>query len=166
MSEKIRTIYIGDFVCVTTTDFPDTFPDGVTYVSEYPRFNPLKRSKSNLPFMGFIPDNVMYVDLPEIDVKGNATKEKWRLMFMDNFANKSINLAKNIPAIVSLKRKFDGERAINDEMSIKFIEMLERFGYKTKDERTRTLIDELNISKEAKRRLFSPTDYQQGGFER
>jgi len=166
MSEKIRTMYIGDFVCVTTTDFPDTFPKGVTYVSEYPRFNPFKRSKSNLPFMGNIKDDVMYVDIPELDVKGNATKEKWRLIFMDNFANVNLEVAKNIPAIMSIQRKLENEKAINQEMSIKFVEMLERFGYKTEDERTRELIQGLDISKEAKRRLYSLVDYQQRMYER
>jgi len=155
MGEEILTDFIGDGCIQCVANYPDGWPKGVTDVRPYPKW---KFWGKNIPFLGNIREDVTYVDKPIFDIYGRATGKKKRYIFMDQLGNIDLKSAKNIPGIVDVKNKLESTELLLDEMSLKFVETLERFGYKMQDDRIKTLVDELELSKEAKKKLWSIID--------
>jgi|APSaa5957512622_1039677.scaffolds.fasta_scaffold57377_1 hypothetical protein len=169
MGEKILTVWWGMHgVSITNSDFPrEGMYKGVTRITDYP-MNPIKsifaRKRTNSPIAGNLPPEVFFDERPMIDpFTGEYKEKKIRLVFMDLFGNIDVKTGEQIPAIVSQQRKLANAEAVSNELALKLLNTWEHFGYKMEDEKTKELLRTLNVSKEAKSKLFSIIDYNKGG---
>lgn len=157
MTVKRRTIFIGDWCCIAMGEFPKLFPLDVVYVNQFPRYNPFKRS---IPFLGNLQPDTVHIDLPELNIYGNETGESIRLVFVDNFGNKNVDVASKIPALITTQRKLTNLEQDFDNLSLKYLELLKSFSYKSEDVLNNEMLRSLNVSKEAKKRIYSMMDYR------
>jgi hypothetical protein len=169
MSEKVLTIMIGDWASISTIEFPSGKWD-ILKTTAYP-LNPIKALLNpkcrNLPFLGNIPDDLYWVDKPELNLTtGEATGRKIRILSADNFMNRDLVTASKIPAMVDWKLKYN---SLEKERAMLFNELMQVLDHidnvKMEDVKTREMIKLLDISKKAREKLYFASDYlkQMGG---
>lgn len=172
MGEKVLTVFWGEKgASIVTADFQfgDIYHGAVKF-TDYP-MNPLKalvyRKRVNAMYFGNgVQANVPYDDKPLLDPFDNEFKNaKVRLIFTDILGNPDIKNGSQVPAIVEVTRQLENQKRITEEITTQLLETFEHYGFKMKDDRTRQLLEDLRISKEAKKYLFSVLDLQNRNFQ-
>lgn len=158
MSEKLITIWIGKFCCITNSEFPDEFPKGVVKADDFPKFNPFR---SQVPIMGNIPKDIPCYDLPQSEFRtGKTTKHNVRLIFTDLYGNKNLKLASQVGGLIEKTNEITNLTLEKNMWFNAYKKLAESTGINNHEDFVdKELVKRMGLIKEVKAKMYNPYDF-------